>query len=272
MNFPFPLIKVSTFLLLLLSSISFGDMVLISDAFGGLSSETLNGTDAGVFSSEITAAGGSATWVASDDFRADGSMVGTESDSALLYLGSYINDRKGTAVGKFSLTATLDPLTGAGVAGGDFLSLGFFVGAIATDDDFASDGTQARATAITRVSSDSGDYFNGPGASGGANAINGVGLRTYTIVLDFTLESGYNGVTHNGTVTYHSDNDGGIPHSYTFSGVQNLEYIGITRDDGVLGGFSGFELRQIPEPSSLLLIFATGMGLVVLRRRLLSLR
>ncbi|WFB35264.1 PEP-CTERM sorting domain-containing protein [Kiritimatiellota bacterium B12222] len=237
----------------------------MSHAFGGLASETINGQDATVFNSGITAAGGSATWAASTDFKADGTVTGADSDAARLNLGTYINASMGTATGKFSLTATLNPISGGGA---DFLSLGYFTGPIDLGEDFASDTNKyAVATAVTRVSSDGiSDYFKGPGAANSIDHVEGRGLRTYTLDFDFTPEGGYDGVSNFGTMTFHSDNDSGSV-SRVLNSAQNIQYIGITRDDSVQGAFSNFQLTQIPEPGSFVLVFVGGLFLVARRRR-----
>ncbi|MDF3129541.1 PEP-CTERM sorting domain-containing protein [Kiritimatiellaeota bacterium B1221] len=247
----------------------FGEVVLISEDFGGIATDGLNGKNASTFSSAITSAGGSSVWAAGTAFNADGSVdagAATSGAAARLNLGSYINDRKGTATGKFSLTATLDPNSGGG---SNFLSLGYFTGAIGLTDDFASDSNAyARATALTRVSSSNiSEYFVGPGTSYSIDAINGRGLRTYTIVLDFTPAGGYDGSTNFGTIFFHSDNDGGTPATRTLNSNHSFQYIGMTRDDDVAGVFSDLQFTQIPEPSSLLLIVVAGMGIAVWRRR-----
>ncbi|WFB37837.1 PEP-CTERM sorting domain-containing protein [Kiritimatiellota bacterium B12222] len=259
-------LTVTTLIFLLYSSLLCGEIVLVSHDFSGLSSAELNGQTATVFNPGITAAGGSATWVASTDFKADGSVTGTDSDAARLFLGDYITDHLGTATGKFTLTATLNPASGGDAT--DFLSLGYFTGAIALSDDFASDDQNyAVGTALTRRINDSSDFFVGRGADNSINAITGTGLRTFSIEFDFTPEGGYNGTTNFGTVTFDSDNLVGSLPFYSYNSAVDIQYIGITRDDNVQGNFSALSLTQIPEPSSLLLIFIAGMGLFMVRRR-----
>ena len=91
--------------------------VIVAEDFGG-SGGALTGTTANTFASGITAAGGSSTWVADPGFLDDGS-VSVSRRAAYLNLGSYINDAKGTANGKFDLTMTISETTGA------WISLGF---------------------------------------------------------------------------------------------------------------------------------------------------
>ncbi len=267
MTFPSFTLKVFTVFMLLFSTTAFGETVLISHDFGGLDSENLNGKTATVFSSALTSAGGSDTWTASTAFKANGDVTAGSSESgaaALLGVGSYINDHMGTTDGIFSLTATLNPTSGGGA---NFLSLGYFTVPIDLDEDFASDASSARATALTRVSSiNAKEYYVGPGAAGSAEGTDGFGQRTYSIVLDFTPASGY-GTTNSGTITFHSDKVGDTPSVLYFSSVQSLTYIGITRDDDVAGNFSNFEFTQIPEPSTFLLMVIAGMGLTVFLRR-----
>ena len=70
--------------------------------------------------------------------QADGDVVGSGQGTAYLNLGTYINNAKGTAAGKFELAATLAPTTGSWVA------LGFFNSATpSTGTNFTGNGGMA---------------------------------------------------------------------------------------------------------------------------------
>lgn len=61
---------------------------IVSESFGGLGTDPLNGTTADTFSSAITTAGGSSTWSATTPgWQADGA-VGGNNGSAFLNLGT----------------------------------------------------------------------------------------------------------------------------------------------------------------------------------------
>lgn len=93
--------------------------LIVAENFGGLATDNLAGTTADTFAPAIVTAGGSATWVGSAAFKADGSVVDGFSRSVHLNLGSYINDAKGTPEGLFELTVTISETTGT------WLTVGF---------------------------------------------------------------------------------------------------------------------------------------------------
>ncbi len=241
-------------------------VVIIQESFGGLVGDPLNGTFADVFASGITSAGGSSTWGASTSFKANGSLenTGNATDgSASLTLGSYINNAKGTANGKFTLTATIAAPTGSDNDNGTWVSVGFFNAAIASGEMFV-ENSKGIATSLTRRV-DSSDYFPVPGTGNSINAITGTGTRTYTTVLDFTLGGGYNGTSNFGTVTFFSDNGPVGGNSFTYTSTQDFTGIGFTFNDSPNSALSNFKLEQVPEPSAVLL-GAIG-ALALLRRR-----
>jgi hypothetical protein len=216
------------------------------------------------------------------DFRADGSVVGTGSaaqrgGSAYLNLGTYINDAKGTANGKFVLTATISSVTG-----GSWLALGFATqtapNTLRNFTNASSGGTastQGYANMVYRVSGDI-DQFRGLGNLNpvAADDVTFSSARTLTITLDFTPLGGYNGTSNFGTATFGANTGVGDTYeefgSSVFSanasiGSLLLSWAGSSTDGNVTGGgFSNLTLSQIPEPSAALL---GSLGLLALLRR-----
>ncbi|MFZ9938525.1 MAG: hypothetical protein ACO3JG_15915, partial [Luteolibacter sp.] len=170
-------------------------ITLIQEDFGG-AGVALNGTSADAFDAGITSAGGSSVWVADSGFRDNGSVSVTRR-SAHLNLGSYINDAKGTANGKFELTMTISATTGS------WISLGFStLNAPATSNDFTQAAQSGLGTIIYRDTGEL-DMFIGPQTGGSTDGPDGnSGPRTLTVTLDLTPAGGYDGVTSFGTVTW----------------------------------------------------------------------
>lgn len=229
--------------------------VLITENFGG-SGSALSGTSADSFDTAIVTAGGSATWNANAIFTDDGAVANTAIAGASLSLGSYIDDAKGTATGKFDLTITVSETTGT------WISLGFSR-ELAPTVQFTSDSGDGLATIIYR---DNGnfDMFAGIKTAGSVDGGETVytGDRTLTVSLDFTPAGGYNGTSNFGTVTW-SDNVAGELGSFALP-EESFASILISASN-TSGTISGLSLTQIPEPSAALL---GGLGsLLLLRRR-----
>jgi arylsulfatase A len=172
---------------------------IVEHAFDG-SGSALHGVDVviegGTFAGGITSAGGSSTWVAAPGFLDNGS-VGASREAAYLNLGSYINDAKGTANGKFDLTMTISETSGS------WISLGFStLNTPATNFDFTGAGVIGLGTIIYRLTGEL-DMFIGPGTGGSKDGPDGnSGPRTLTVRLDLTPAGGFDGVTNFGTVTW----------------------------------------------------------------------
>ena len=160
----------------------------------------LNGVDVvaggGLFAPGIVAAGGASQWVAAAGFADDGS-IDVNRNAAYLDVGSYLDDAKGTAAGKFELTATISE------TGGEWVSLGFStLSSPSTGFGMANEAVSGFATIIYRGSGEL-DMFVGPGAAGNKDGPDGLsGTRTFSVTLDFTPAGGYDGVAHFGTVTW----------------------------------------------------------------------
>ena len=146
---------------------------IISESFGGLSSSDLSTDTADSFASAITTAGGSSTWGANTNIKADGSYSISASNggpaagdyaSAYLNLGSYINDRKGAADGLFTLQLTM---TVPNVA--SWSTIGFATentpdtAKTFNDAGFGGDSTTGYSTMLYRNTGDI-DMFAGAGS------------------------------------------------------------------------------------------------------------
>ena len=237
-----------------------GRNTLIEEDFGG-SGGALHGTSTDTFASAITAAGGSATWVAASNFRDNGVVNLATRQAAYLNLGSYINNAKGTAAGKFELTMTIGPTVGS------WISLGFAAeNTPNTLKDFTNSGsgtatTTGLATIIYRATGAVGelDMFGG---NGNANAVDGpdgnTGNRTLTVTLDLSPAGGFNGTSNFGTVTW-SDSVLGNLGTFTYTTTRTFGSLLITESASSSGTVSALKLTQIssaPPP----LTFATWIG------------
>ena len=213
--------------------------IIVKEDFGGAGGP-LGGTDADSFFSGLTSAGGSATWVASGDFRDDGVVNGVGAgSSAHLNLGSYINDAKGTDEGKFELTASVSETTGA------WLSLGFST--LTSPDiaqNFTNPNTNGIGTILYRDANNELDMFRGPRTTMGVDGPNDLtGTRTLTVSLDLTPAGGYDGVANFGTVTW-SDSVLGDLGSATFPTEQDFGALLLSQASGSDGSYSGLSLLQ----------------------------
>lgn len=219
---------------------------IVAEDFVGDGS-TLNGTTADTFASGITTAGGSSTWVTPTGYTNDGTIDGANT-TGYLNLGTYINDSKGTASGKFTLSATLDVTSTP-----NWVGFGFFQdNTPSTAAQFTQAGSLGMGIIIYRSSNDL-DGFAGPGSGNGATISTGTGVgpELLTLVLDLTPGGGYDDSTNFGTVTfYHGDVDTGINlGSYTHTTEQSFGSIGLTAATSE-GTISNLQLSQVPEPSA----------------------
>ena len=223
--------------------------VIVAEDFIG-SGGLLNATVADTFDAVIVAAGGSATWAANSGFKNNGNVNAT-GKSAYLNLGSYINDAKGTATGKFDLTMTISETTG------NWLSLGF-----------AKSNTPGKDNNFTRVDSMGTiiyrsrgelDMWGGLGTKAGTvDGPSGIsGTRTLTVSLDVTS------ATEPGTVTWSDSVLGQIGTTSLPDASIGSIFISAATDSG--GTISDLTLTQVPEPATMGLL-AIG-GLALLRRR-----
>jgi hypothetical protein len=233
---------------------------IVSENFGGTGAD-LNGTAADTFDSGITSAGGSGTWAAATPFKDDGGVVGGNNDGAYLDMGSYINDAKGTASGKFTLSVTLDS-----VPSSPWLGFGFFVSNTPdTDVNFTEAGGLGSGTIIWRNTDLELDGFAGPGSSNGVDGPNGVSnsAQLLTVVLDLTT---HDNASDFGTVSFfQGDGTGTAFGSHSYTSDISFGSVGLTSaGNSVDGSYSSFELTQVPEPSTALV---GSLGLLALFRR-----
>ena len=223
--------------------------ILIKENFGG-TGLALNGTIADTFDVAIAAAGGSGTWAASGNFLDNGVVTLATRVGAYLNLGSYIDDTRGTADGKFDLTMTISPTTGT------WISLGFATqNAPSTTKDFTNSGsgtsnTTGIATIVYRATNAPGeiDMWGGPLTAGAVDGPdNNTGNRTLTVSLDLTPAGGYNGVNNFGKVTW-SDSVLGALGGYTYTSAQNFQSMLVTDSLNSSGTISALTLTQIWPP------------------------
>ena len=256
------LLTLGLFGLALTSPLSAANVTVLSEAFGGLSGSNLAGTTADTFDSAITTAGGSSNWVANAAFKADGS-VASNSGSAYLNLGNYINNLKGTADGKFILTATIGQPSGS-----FWISVGFSAANLSTDQsatNFVGAFTGV-ATAVNRVTGATGNEYFGKGITAATtNPDAGIfsGAVTFTTTLDFTTAGGYNGTSNFGTATF-TNSFNSVVGSYTYTTNQTFTGLGFTASS-TSGTISALSLVQVtasavPEPAT----YAAWMGLGLL--------
>jgi hypothetical protein len=220
--------------------------ILIKENFGGIGA-ALNGTSADTFALGIVVAGGSSTWVADAVFLDNGVVTLATRVGAYLNLGSYIDDTRGTADGKFDLTMTISPTTGT------WISLGFATqNAPSTMKDFTNSGsgtsnTTGIATMVYRATNAPGeiDMWGGPLTGGAVDGPdNNTGNRMLTVSLDLTPAGGYNGVNNFGKVTW-SDSVLGALGGYTYTSAQNFGSILVTDSYNSSGTISALTLTQI---------------------------
>jgi hypothetical protein len=232
-----------------------GQSLLIEESFGG-SESALAGKPADAFDSALTLAGGSATWVADDDFRANGVVNGVGAGSAAyLSLGSFINDAKGTATGRFTLVMTISETTA------NWLSLGFAAeSAPNVLKNFTNTGTGSATTTgvgtivyrAQNAAAEAGgfDMWGGGTTTGNFDGPDGnSGLRTFTVQLDLTPAGGYNGTNHFGKVTWFDAALGPLG-TFIYTAARNFGAILISQAGGSTGTISALSLYQQELPAN----------------------
>ena len=227
---------------------------LVEENFGGAGGP-LQGTLADYLDAAIAAAGGSGTWAAGVSFLDNGTVnidATQPQNGAYLNLGSYINDAKGTANGKFDLTLAISETTA------NWISLGFTTqNAPSTTKNFTDTGSGVPTTGIATIvhrSTTSGSGPNELDAWGGpltANAIPGpacTGTRIVTVSLDFTPAGGWNGTSNFGKVTF-SDSIYGTIGSHTYTANNSFGALFISEAAFSGGMISGLTLAQVLSPT-----------------------
>ena len=243
--------------------------VIVSEAFDGPASPSqvnLTGTTADTFAASIATAGGSSTWSASSRYKTSGAITspGTGNSSAFLYLGSYINDTKGTDAGIFEFSVTLsdDPSSAS------WLGIAIFGSVADTSDHFVDN--DATAAMIYRQDGDIDPFANGSSNSPTEDGGSFSGSQTFTMTLDLTTAGGYNGSTNFGTVSYSVGATSLGSYTYLSAGDADFQYIGMTQAaaSGGDGYYSNLTLTQIPEPGTYALLAGCfALSSVMIRRR-----
>jgi Bacterial Ig-like domain len=206
----------------------------------------LNATSADTFSAAITGAAtpGVPAWSAGSGFLGNGAVSGSNM-AAFLNLGSFINDSKGTAGGKFDLTMTISETNGA------WISLGFgSTNTVSLTQNFTTlNGmgtiiyrTQTGTVAALNANGEL-DMFGGPNNTNAVDGPDGkMGFRTLTATLDLTPAGGYDGATNFGTVFW-SDSELGALGNYTYPTTRNFGSILISQG-GTTGTINALALYQ----------------------------
>lgn len=250
---------------LLFFSQSNAGTIIVSEAFGGLAADPLNGTTADTFDAAITTAGGSSTWVGSTDFAADGSTpVSTSTLSGIwLDLGDYINDHKGEADGIFELTATMTHASGSSTNNLAALAIGFRVDSTPNPaQHFLFGGV---ASWWQRGNGTLSEMIIGPG-NGNRVATADVPAGDTPVTVTITLDlSTHNGVDDFGSVSYESSqfpinpvNNGDPDLPFDLTADVDFRYLLVSESRQTGGTFDNLSLVQVPEPGSLALLGISG--------------
>ena len=239
------------------------EIILIQENFGGDGTGNLNGTNADTFLPAITTAGGNDTWSGRTSFKNNGDLVagGLLDGTIALSLGSYINAAKNTATGLFTLNVTMTQ-----PVGGTWVSVGFLTGNNSNANFVFNNGL---GTSLHRTNDTGTNYFRGPGTSvAGIDPGVLTGTVTFTTVLDLRPEGGYNGTTNFGTVHFSNSLGVGGVQSATFDANQDFNHVGFSYTGAdLVANLSQFQVTQIPEPSSLILMGVALLAVVGLRSR-----
>jgi hypothetical protein len=223
---------------------------IIVENFNG-SGASLNGTSADVFNAAITTAGGADTWTTGSGFLENGAVDNATSSLAYLNLGSYLNDAKGTAAGKFAFTLTIAENTTSWIA----LGLNSAT-TLTTSLNFTNNNGVGTVIYRGQNSTPTPGEIDMFGGFANANVVDGpdanTGFRTLTVTLDFT---GHDGVSNFGSVTW-SDSVLGILGSYNFPTNRNLSSLVISHP-GNSGAINGLAVYQITPPAN---TFASWIG------------
>lgn len=239
--------------------------VLFQDNFSGVGSADLNGT-----TPDVTQ--GTTAWVADTEYNADGTGTATPTNAAIrayLTLGGLIDDNRGSADAIYTLSTTVN-ITSTGT---DTQWHGFgFWDENAPSENFASTPSDGTAWMLRRANSDLQTFLGPRTANGltetGASPDDVAGTVDLQIVLDLT---DWNGTSNWGSVEYY----GKLSSTSTYNLIASGE-LGTTnstfRAVGIGGGsaagdFDYFELSQVPEPGSLVLVALGGVFLASRRRK-----
>ena len=228
------------------------DIVLYSEDFSGDDTTNLHGT-----TPDTTI--GSSTWIAHENWKADGSIAGGTSLNVPAADHSAFLAFTPTAGTIYTLSATLDKPDGG--ASGMWAGIGFTNDTLGTavgnnGESFFAGTNAAGPWMLWRANNDQIAAFGGPGTANGSGNLAGYGTgpQTLTIVLDTT------------DTAWKAEWFVGNDSIYTFTYTTNptISYIGLGRENNAAADFSSFSLTVIPEPSAALL---GGLGMLCLLRR-----
>jgi hypothetical protein len=216
--------------------------VIYSDSFSGSSATELNGSTPSITT-------GGATWIASGEWLADGSVSTT-------FVSPEVNT---DVVAYLPFTPTSGniyelSLTGLTVTGSStgWVSLAF----LQNTDSFGFFGTKTNPSIIRRSSAQT--YFPSSYTTFGSST------GSIRIYLDTREANWTTALLLNGSTTPDSI------FTYT-SGNPNINYIGMTgTTDGsgtLVGNAYNFQLQTIPEPSTYAMLLVGGAGLMLVIRR-----
>ena len=169
----------------------------------------------------------------------------------------------------YTLSAGLD-MTGPGSSpnGNDWLAIGFMNTQntnTAFDANYQNSSQPAAADPWVQsaLGGAGGTVFTGPGTAGNQGFANAVGVNTYSIVLNTGSSAwAYNVYLTNSNVTNKLVGTGAV------ETTPGITAVGLENGLGV-GEVSNFSLTDVavPEPASLGLLTAGGLGLLLLKRR-----
>lgn len=216
--------------------------VIYQDDFSGDGTANLAGT------TPDTTTGGN-TWIASTDWKNDGSLAGAVNAGDNAFLA--FTPSTGTV---YTLTVSLATPSGSTNATA-WGAVGFTADNLLTDFDFWQSTNNASPWVLYRQNTQV-VTLDGPGVSGTNTGVgNFSGPITYSIVLDTTIASDWTAQwLVNGTEVRPAES----------IGTPTINYVGLGGALGADVDFSSFSLEVIPEPSAVLL---GGFGLLALLRR-----
>lgn len=229
--------------------------VLISENFSGSDATNLTGKTPTTLDSSLLGETWQGPTAASDpfDFEQNGD-IDASNNTTWVDVGSIINDAKGNTNGVFTLSAsfTSAPVTGS------WYAIGFY-----TTPGAAAGGNNDNEAGI--LFRDDGDLEGWSDNDGGAVAPDfAAGITTETISVELDLST-WNNSTDLGTITFSAGTA-----SETHDLGQDFDWgaAGFGTSSGVTGQISSFEVTQIPEPhTGLLMLGGIGTLLLVGRRR-----
>ena len=225
--------------------------VIYSDDFSGSGAAGLHGT-----TPDVSPPGPGATWVATSNYKADGSF--TAQNVATMTLGFTPADGL-----VYTLDAQIEDL-----GGGAWAQFGFGNGQ-PTDTLWSG-----RAWDLLRVAGDTGNaHATVQSGFGGLTYWSDLGLLRYADDLDVRIVLDTTGGTGNWTATYYAKAGNVGAYTEVRSAVtltdETIDSIGFStyNSGGNFGKFNSFSLTAVPEPTTMIMLAAGLPALLKLRRR-----